>query len=70
MKKILRLTSLLFITALVFNSCGNEQDLHEPQAVNKDEQKIVNNEAVSANVTSESATNKYPNMSWWFVYIV
>lgn len=36
MTKTLRLTSLLFITALVFNSCEKEQDLIVPQAVNKE----------------------------------
>jgi len=36
MKRFLKLTSLLFITAFVFNGCENEQDLNVPQNESKE----------------------------------
>lgn len=44
MKKTLKLTSLLFIIALLFTSCEKEQDLNVPQAANKEASQIAGNE--------------------------
>src|SRR5215213_494337 len=50
MKKLLRLTSLLFITALVFISCEKEQDLDVPQSTTKEaQQSAINDESQMAN---------------------
>ncbi|KQX03106.1 polysaccharide lyase [Flavobacterium sp. Root420] len=54
MKKLLKLTSLLFITAVVFNSCEKEQDADMPQAINKEVSKSAGADAPQS-VTKDTA---------------
>ncbi|WP_281632419.1 polysaccharide lyase [Flavobacterium luteolum] len=57
MKKFLKLTSVLFITALVLNSCEKEQeDLNGKQIAKKEAQQLANKDTISANAPLEGST--------------
>jgi hypothetical protein len=56
MKRIFKLASILFITALVFNSCEKEQDPDASQALNKEIAEAVKDEAPIVNNVSENAS--------------